>query len=273
MGATGAGKSSFINTVLGTDFLKVGHKIESCTTEVTAVEVPSEKLQDIPLLSNKGIYLVDTPGFDDTYKDDVEILKKISKWLKASYNEYALGGVIYLHDISVDRYTGTAKRNLQLFNKLCGESESVLDRVIIGLTKGDRIQPDEEIRRREGLKQRQFNYMMAKGVEVLRVSRGDSKSGHPNTILRNLLHKQQTRLILRIQEEMAVMKKVVSQTDAAQELRLTLAQVLKLQKQRSEVSVAPTDLEEARRQIQNLSDQLKALQIPFSRRLRMLLGF
>jgi len=32
--------------------------------------------------SNCPVVLVDTPGFDDTYKSDMEILRKIAEWLK-----------------------------------------------------------------------------------------------------------------------------------------------------------------------------------------------
>ncbi len=49
-----------------------GHDLESCTNEISVIK-----------LSFPGLDLcfVDTPGFDDTNRSDVEILKMISDWL------------------------------------------------------------------------------------------------------------------------------------------------------------------------------------------------
>ncbi|KAH9485981.1 hypothetical protein JR316_0000043 [Psilocybe cubensis] len=271
MGATGAGKSSFINMAIGTESRKVGHNIQSCTFEVAAVEVPPSKLQDIPLISNRKVYLVDTPGFDNTYHHDVEILDKIATWLKESYKEFTICGVIYLHDISADRYTGTAKRNLQIFSKLCGDSDGVLDHVIIGLTKGSRIPSDEALRREEGLKERQWGHMLSKGVEVYRVSE-DGTEIHPIDLLRKIFQKHQEHLTLRIQEEMTIQRKIVPQTDAGLEVRLTLEQILTLYKKQSEYAETSADRKAIEKKIEILSNQINTLEIPLSRRLRMLLG-
>ena len=65
----------FIGKVTGND-VGVGHALTSCTSEVKAT-----KCED-PTLTN--IVLVDTPGFDNTRKTDLEILELISKWLDES---------------------------------------------------------------------------------------------------------------------------------------------------------------------------------------------
>lgn len=39
------------------------------------------------------------------------------------------GGAIYLHDISSKRFSGTAKRNLDIFSHLCGEA--AVDTVVL----------------------------------------------------------------------------------------------------------------------------------------------
>jgi len=49
----------------------IGHALTSCTSEIKVTKVEN--------LAN--IVLVDTPGFDDTKKSDLEILEMISKWL------------------------------------------------------------------------------------------------------------------------------------------------------------------------------------------------
>ena len=48
--------------------MRVGHELQSCTFEVKHVIVAH------PEDHNRRIILVDTPRFDDTYIEDVEIL-------------------------------------------------------------------------------------------------------------------------------------------------------------------------------------------------------
>ncbi len=54
----------------------VGHDLESCTNSIDIL-----KFQCIER-SMQVIIFVDTPGFDDTHKSDVEILEMIAGWLK-----------------------------------------------------------------------------------------------------------------------------------------------------------------------------------------------
>jgi predicted GTPase len=75
MGATGTGKSQFINCASGSDFV-VGHALESCTAEVKHTE-PFE-------LDDRKIILVDTPGSDDTNRKEVDILNAILTFLTDS---------------------------------------------------------------------------------------------------------------------------------------------------------------------------------------------
>ncbi|PPQ89612.1 hypothetical protein CVT25_012489 [Psilocybe cyanescens] len=167
MGATGVGKSTFINKVAGQNLAAVGHEIESCTAEIQIVDIGHSVFLDAPWLKNRRLCLVDTPGFDDTYKDDVEILETIATWLKSSYKENVLGGVIYLHDLSIDRYTDTAKKNLNMFCQLCGMD--ALDRVIVGATKANRLNKDAALNRLERLKETHWKEMMKHGSHIFLV--------------------------------------------------------------------------------------------------------
>jgi hypothetical protein len=72
----------YINYALRKDRLEVGHSVNSSTTEICPVVI--EPIPDFPRLAGHRLILVDTPGFDDTFVDDVEILKRIAKWLAAS---------------------------------------------------------------------------------------------------------------------------------------------------------------------------------------------
>ncbi|KAH6884305.1 hypothetical protein BKA70DRAFT_1339604 [Coprinopsis sp. MPI-PUGE-AT-0042] len=102
MGPTGVGKSTFINKYIGNGAAAVGHQLQSCTRDVTwyLAAVPPTLAQN-PRLEHRRLIMVDTPGFDDTFSDDSEILKRISVWLAQSYNERGfVSGIIYMSDIS-----------------------------------------------------------------------------------------------------------------------------------------------------------------------------
>ena len=87
MGPTGAGKSSVRHAGLDptmylrpTQFISrvtgkvdgVGHQLTSCTSDIGIIRCT---------IGVSKIVLVDTPGFDDTNKPDLEILELISAWL------------------------------------------------------------------------------------------------------------------------------------------------------------------------------------------------
>ena len=92
MGPTGSGKSNvsdihtfffgispglkIIDTITNQPGRRAGSRLESCTTEVRAV-----RLSNHPVHGDR-LVLVDTPGFDDTNKSDLEILQMVSNWLQ-----------------------------------------------------------------------------------------------------------------------------------------------------------------------------------------------
>ena len=55
------------------------HTLESCTSQVSTV-IPS-----IPELADGDLAFVDTPGFENTHKSDVDILKMVADWLKSTH--------------------------------------------------------------------------------------------------------------------------------------------------------------------------------------------
>ena len=65
---------------------------------------------------------MDTPGFDDTDRDDGDVLNEIASWLYLQRKkELKLTGLIYLHRITDNRVGSTAVRNLRLLRALVGE--------------------------------------------------------------------------------------------------------------------------------------------------------
>lgn len=62
----------FVNQ-LTTSSLPVGDDLESCTSEIQV----SEEF----VLNGRRVALIDTPGFDDTNRNDTEVLRSIAKFL------------------------------------------------------------------------------------------------------------------------------------------------------------------------------------------------
>lgn len=61
---------------------KVGHTLTSCTSEIESVRMRSLELSYV------NVVLVDTPGFDDTNRSDVEVLRMISNWMRETFVIY-----------------------------------------------------------------------------------------------------------------------------------------------------------------------------------------
>ena len=96
------------------------------------------------------VHLIDTPGFDDTNLSDVQVLQNIAHWLSASFKSgVRLNGIIFMHRISDPRLAGSAKRNLLMFKKLCGEK--VYQSVVLATTMWGKVTPEEGDRREKEL--------------------------------------------------------------------------------------------------------------------------
>ncbi|KDR82107.1 hypothetical protein GALMADRAFT_45528, partial [Galerina marginata CBS 339.88] len=165
MGPTGAGKSTFINALLQDNSMKVGNKLKSCTSDLAPTSI---RFPGFPSLEPFELVIVDTPGFDDTFETDEEILRRIAEYLKdAHMDEKLLGGVIYLHDVSIDRFTGTARRNLEMFEHLCGED--ALCKVFLGTTKWSvLVKPEIASSHEEELVHEYWSPLITKGSNVRR---------------------------------------------------------------------------------------------------------
>jgi hypothetical protein len=80
--------------------------------------------------------LVDTPGFDDSHDHDAEIVDDIVNWLGKRNN---VCGILYLHRIIDPKVTGTARANLRMFRRLCGDEN--LGKVTLVTTFWNQIAP------------------------------------------------------------------------------------------------------------------------------------
>ena len=78
----------------------------------------------------RDIYLIDTPGFDDTNKPDTEILQAISSLLAQSYTStHKLAGIVYLH-----RITGGRMENSRISSSEVGNPDDGRGRTEVHFT-------------------------------------------------------------------------------------------------------------------------------------------
>jgi len=261
MGPTGVGKSTFINSLLGVNRMKVGLDLESCTSNLESVVV--HDIPNHPKLKGRRLIIVDTPGFDDTWKDDVEILRRIVVWLASAYDSnMKLGGVIYLHEITQTRMLGTSRKNFSMFQQLCGKKAHAV--VILGTTKWAEVKPNIGEEREKQLRENYWKDMLSQGSNMARVQNTkESAWALLDPILTNV-EKKAVKVALKIQVELVELQLLIPETKAGQELRYTLQQLLEMQKKGGEGANG-----EQRKAVLN---QIKALNIPFSRRFATFFG-
>lgn len=89
-------------------------------------------------LKNKPILLLDTPGFDDSARQNIDILADIVSNLHLftlRSQEIKVRGVIFLYSIGENRFSGSQAKTLEILKGLCGEEG--MGHVIVGTTMWD----------------------------------------------------------------------------------------------------------------------------------------
>ncbi|KAF5849063.1 hypothetical protein GGP41_005978 [Bipolaris sorokiniana] len=215
MGITGCGKTTFVNLFAETP-LEVGHGLDSCTV---SVQVATCKAED-----GTNIYLVDTPGFDDTYRSDSEILREVALWLnKAHVSNVKLAGIIFLQRISDTRVGGSGIRNIKMFQKLCGED--TLASVVLATTMWDQVGEYAGKERERQLKNEPqlWKKMIDHGSKVYRHDNGKTSAAK----IINYLIARKRPVTLDIQREMVDQAKDLVDTGAGGELASTVELLIK----------------------------------------------
>ncbi|RDB17360.1 GTPase IMAP family member 4 [Hypsizygus marmoreus] len=277
MGPTGVGKSTFINTLVGKTVASVGHGLQSHTAQLQHVVVNYGP-------NRSRVILLDTPGFDSTFADNSEILRRIAVWLAKSYSDnMRLAGLIYLHEISNIRMFGASRKDLEIFNKLCGKEATKT--VVLATTKwGDVARPVGERRERQ-LKQIHWADMMKLGSTVLRFEdTQESAWAIVNHILESTKRRRNSVDAVQIQLEMVEVEKLLAETEAGRTLRYTLQELLDAQKRiaaqmRKEGGGGGGGnmwrellLRENENKIRSTLNQIRALNVPLSRRIKAMFG-
>ncbi|KAK2793458.1 hypothetical protein FQN50_010002 [Emmonsiellopsis sp. PD_5] len=144
-------------------------------------------------VDNSPIYLIDTPGFDDSRMTDEQIMRLIVENLQ---NDKLLKGLIYLHDITQPRMGRLAENHIFLFEKLCGVQS--FQNIMLVTTRwiknpsADVGENERQLAREEELKGKYWKEMIMHGSTV---AHHDGTAGSARRIITWLLN---TPMIMRL---------------------------------------------------------------------------
>lgn len=91
-------------------------------------------------LSGIRVTLLDTPGFNDQTRSDLDILSEIASFL-TSKNLPPIWAIVFTHAITENRVTGSSRLNLEIAKALCGEG--FYSRLAILTTMWNKMPNDE----------------------------------------------------------------------------------------------------------------------------------
>lgn len=180
-------------------------------------------------IDDKAVYLIDTPGFDDTSRSDTEILRELATWLERSYDaDIKLAGIVYLHRIQDNRVGGSGVKNIHVFRELCGTE--ALSSVVLATTMWDSLSKEKAEEREEELKTKPefWGTLVERGCTVFRQDDGAESA---KRIIRHIIEARSQRGassgILQIQEEIMVDGKELHETGAGTVLKEELEEKLR----------------------------------------------
>ncbi|KAH0559667.1 hypothetical protein GP486_003812 [Trichoglossum hirsutum] len=155
----------------GRKFAAIEYAAQFCYHIQSVVEpadsfIVSQSIDTYPFETSTTKYLlIDTPGFNDTWLTERDVLDELASWLSSSYKSgLRLNGAIYLHRIQDTRMEGSALRSLRVFKRLC--RDNFMKNVILGTTFWDLVSDEVGQAREDELcgTENFFKDMMGYGV-------------------------------------------------------------------------------------------------------------
>jgi hypothetical protein len=162
------------------------------------------------------IWLIDTPGFDDTYRTDAEILARVASFLTETYEKKIyLTGIIYLHRIQDPRAGHAIMRNIRTFKKLCGKDG--LSRTVFVTTFWKYVGEEEGKKREEELlaKSDLWRFISERGGKAFRYLHNKDSA---KRVVEHILETKLGKGILSIQKDMGEDGLALKDTEAGKEV-------------------------------------------------------
>ncbi|KAI1420349.1 hypothetical protein F5Y12DRAFT_773673 [Xylaria sp. FL1777] len=216
MGMTGSGKSSFISDCTGQEDVQIGHDLASCTNSVAIFR---SELQD------RDVYLIDTPGFDDTNREDVEVLTAVTHYLSVSYaNNVSINGILYLHRVSDTRIGSSTRQNLEMMRVLCGEDSFENLAVVTTMWSSDHfgIEYAKQCSREQELRDSYLHDILEKGSQIISHNQCQTVSyrrASAKKILNGIFNAwKDTKITLQIQHEIVDLNLTLKESSAGKVL-------------------------------------------------------
>ncbi|KAF9443385.1 hypothetical protein P691DRAFT_679634 [Macrolepiota fuliginosa MF-IS2] len=272
MGATGSGKSTFIDLLTSHPSDKnVNAKLKSTDhMKIELTRVRHSRWGD-------KIVLVDTPGFDNTAKSDLEILVMISEWLQKTYKGgIKLAGLIYLYRITDQRMIGSSLNNLNMFGRLCGDI--AMKQVTLVSTMWENIKPEIGVGREAELKEKYWRPFIDKGSGIARLETKNSVEAWK--IVENVITEKEVVEAVLLQEELGNLHCELNETYAGRALYRDLQNLLadkreqlKILRDQMKWSTDPAltkefekEYKKIRQQFQKTFEEVRKLKIPLGTR-------
>jgi hypothetical protein len=174
----------------------------------------------------KRVTLIDTPGFDDAYRTDVDILHCIASYLADVHGRgRLLDGLILLHPATLIRMTGSEKDRTELIQEILGVD--AYKRVAIASTMWENLVdgPKRQAEEREEQRKREggiWHAMIERGATVFR---HENNPASAHNIIRHLADKfAGNPVALQIQTELVDNWGRVAKTSAGKEMDRQLAE-------------------------------------------------
>lgn len=223
MGITGAGKSSLISQLLNEEVDIIGHNLTSYTSGVDFFM--------FEYAGGRRVFLMDTPGFDDTYRSNAEVLRDIAFILAQVYrHRLSVAGIIYMHRITDNRISGSSVKNLEVLRKLCGPdafSRIVLTTSMWNSVSQNLVSLQDAFNRENQLKTTAnfWGLLIRGGSRVMRWA-GDKQSAVGAISHLVDLHDRHGSIVLKIQRELVENRIALDDTDSGRAVQDGFVQTL-----------------------------------------------
>ena len=197
-------------------------------------------------VGDEYVMLVDTPGFNDTYRTDIEVLTELAEWLKDKWeDDLLLSGIIYLHPITDEKMYGSNVQSIRMFRKMCGNRN--LNNVMLATTKWENesnrevaLAREEQLKATEGF----WGTMIAYGSKV---GRCENTPAGAERLVTEVLDIGKDRFMPKMQKQLGPENKHLLDTDAGAELSKALKEMGERHKKDTEDLKAEMEMARAER--------------------------
>jgi hypothetical protein len=172
-------------------------------------------------------------------------------------NKTKIAGLIYLHNITQKKMSGSTRLNYEVFHRICGEK--AMERVVMATTHWDAIMPTSGEDREQELRVF-WKDILSEGAELMRIQDPQADS---HRIVDHILRLHAAQVAIQIQEELVDLDKRIPRTEAGKLLRHTMQEFLEMQNK---------DADETDPEIQGrvavVQEQLRQMDIPILDRIK-----